>query len=80
MASETGARRFSQASRGRLTDRDLDRELDLGKSLEMEEHFRQCATCCQAYEEGRRLRTALNEARRRVENDAAVTSREKGRT
>src|SRR3989442_872523 len=39
----------------------LDRELDLGKSLEMEEHFRQCATCCQAYEEGRRLRTALNE-------------------
>ena len=39
----------------------LDRELDLGKSLEMEEHFRQCATCSQAYEEGRRLRTALNE-------------------
>ena len=39
----------------------LDRELDLGKSLEMEAHFRQCATCSKAHEEGRRLRTALNE-------------------
>ena len=39
----------------------LDRELDLGKSLEMEQHFRECVTCSGAYEEGRRLRTALNE-------------------
>jgi len=27
----------------------------------MEQHFRGCATCSEAYEEGRRLRTALNE-------------------
>jgi anti-sigma factor RsiW len=39
----------------------LDRELDLGKSLEMEQHFRECVTCSEAYEKGRRLRTALNE-------------------
>lgn len=39
----------------------LDRELDLAKSLEMEQHFRECVTCSEAYEEGRRLRTALNE-------------------
>jgi anti-sigma factor RsiW len=39
----------------------LDRELDLAKSLEMEQHFRECAICSEAYEEGRRLRTALNE-------------------
>ena len=38
----------------------LDRELDLGKSLEMEQHFRECVTCSEAYEDGRRLRTALN--------------------
>ena len=38
----------------------LDGELDLAKSLEIEEHLHQCATCSQAYEEGRRLRTALN--------------------
>jgi anti-sigma factor RsiW len=37
----------------------LDRELDLAKSLEMEQHFRNCATCSEAYEEGRRLRTTL---------------------
>jgi anti-sigma factor RsiW len=37
----------------------LDRELDLAKSLEMEQHFRDCATCSEAYEEGRRLRTTL---------------------
>jgi anti-sigma factor RsiW len=39
----------------------LDRELDLAKSLEMEQHFGECGTCSEAYEEGRRLRTALNE-------------------
>jgi anti-sigma factor RsiW len=39
----------------------LDRELDLAKSLEIEHHFRECVTCSEAYEEGRRLRTALNE-------------------
>jgi anti-sigma factor RsiW len=39
----------------------LDRELDLAKSLEMEQHFRDCVTCSEAYQEGRRLRTALNE-------------------
>jgi anti-sigma factor RsiW len=39
----------------------LDRELDLAKSLEMEQHFGECVTCSEANEEGRRLRTALNE-------------------
>jgi anti-sigma factor RsiW len=39
----------------------LDRELDLGKSLEMEQHFRECVTCSEAYEGGRRFRAALNE-------------------
>ena len=39
----------------------LDRELDLAKSLEMEQHFRECVPCSTASEEGRRLRTALNE-------------------
>jgi anti-sigma factor RsiW len=38
----------------------LDRELDLPKSLEMEQHFRDCVTCSEAYQEGRRLRTTLN--------------------
>jgi mycothiol system anti-sigma-R factor len=40
----------------------LDHELDLAKSLEMEQHFRECAICSEAYEYGRRLRTVLNEA------------------
>jgi anti-sigma factor RsiW len=39
----------------------LDRELDLAKSLEMEQHFRECRTCSAANEEGRRLRSALKE-------------------
>jgi anti-sigma factor RsiW len=39
----------------------LDHELDLAKSLETEQHFRECVTCSEAYEKGRRLRTALNE-------------------
>ena len=39
----------------------LDHELDLAKSLETEQHIRECVTCSEAYEEGRRLRTALNE-------------------
>jgi anti-sigma factor RsiW len=44
-----------------LVDAYLDRELDLAKSLEIEEHMRECAVCSQAYEEGRRLRTALRD-------------------
>ena len=39
----------------------LDRELDLEKSLEMEQHFRDCATCSEAHEEGQKLRNALSE-------------------
>ena len=41
----------------------LDRELNLAKNLEMEHHFRECVTCSEAYEEGRRLRTSLNEGK-----------------
>jgi anti-sigma factor RsiW len=37
----------------------LDRELDLAGSLEMERHLRECATCSQAYEAQRRLRTEI---------------------
>ena len=39
----------------------LDRELDLEKSLEMEQHFQDCATCSEAHEEGRKLRNVLSE-------------------
>ena len=44
-----------------LVDAYLDRELELEKTLEMEQHFRECATCSEAHEEARKLRTALSE-------------------
>ena len=37
----------------------LDRELDVVGSLEMEEHLRDCATCAEAYEAERRLRSEI---------------------
>jgi anti-sigma factor RsiW len=42
-----------------LVDAYLDRELDVAKSLEIEEHVSECPVCSRAYEDGRRLRTAL---------------------
>lgn len=39
----------------------LDHELDLERSLEVEQHLRACAVCSEAYEEGRRLRARLGE-------------------
>jgi anti-sigma factor RsiW len=38
----------------------LDGELDVVRSLEMEEHLRECATCADAYEAQRRLRSELS--------------------
>lgn len=37
----------------------LDGELDLVRSLAVEEHLRECAVCAQAHQEGQSLRTAL---------------------
>jgi anti-sigma factor RsiW len=45
-----------------LVDAYLDRELDLERSLEIEEHLSECAICSAAYKEGRRLRTALKDS------------------
>ncbi|HSD11458.1 MAG TPA: zf-HC2 domain-containing protein [Candidatus Binatia bacterium] len=42
-----------------LVDAYLDGELDLMKSLEMEEHLRECAICSGAHEAGRNLRSSL---------------------
>lgn len=42
-----------------LIDAYVDGELDLVKSLEIEEHLRNCETCAQAYERIRGLRSAL---------------------
>jgi len=39
----------------------VDRELALEKSLEMEQHFKACAMCSEAHEEGRKLRNVLSE-------------------
>jgi len=37
----------------------LDRELDVSRSLEVEEHLRECAVCSAEYEAGRDVRAAL---------------------
>ena len=53
----------------------LDHELDLEKSLEMESHLRECSTCSLAYEQGRRLRAALNDGELRFSAPAHLRER-----
>ena len=53
----------------------LDGELDLVRSLEIEAHLVDCQACAQAYNELRRLRSAVSDTALRFEPPAALRNR-----